>query len=435
MKRVGLVILAMAGLIMLAGSGVGPAVAGEVDFGPGGNPVPTASKMSVFIYITADDIDNWHPEVAYNSRHDEYLVVWQNNLGATQDINAQRVTGEGHLKSFFNIIHVPGSWYHEQDVAYSEAQDEYLIVFTHKSPSTGDDIWGRRVKWNGADLGSYPAFPIRVEAGKQYNPAVVYNSVEDEYLVVYQNAWPGGQEDIAAMRIRASDGTLLLWRNIATAPPTAPDELRREPAVAYAKANNVYLIAYLFQPKVFDPGVVRAKRASWNLGTLGEEFSICENGNRQSTVELAAAADTFMAVWEDSPALGTDNLQARRIASEGVPIGPPGGFRVAGPLNQYDFSHDISYGTGYGFLVVWVKNVGTYNDVLGRYLMPGQDWPAGAGYDLDVSAKNQVYPAVACADNGDCLMVEMDNSASGSDFEIVGRFLRPWKNYLPLLRR
>ncbi|MBN1977442.1 MAG: hypothetical protein JW918_08570, partial [Anaerolineae bacterium] len=121
---------------------------------PAGAPVEgmamQAPPLTDFINIWVDDVDNRKPAVAYNSRHDEYLVVWANDRGATRDIYAQRVTGDGTLKSWFCVVNNANQWNFLPAVAYSPVQDEYLIVYTYQAATTDYDIWARRVKWDGS---------------------------------------------------------------------------------------------------------------------------------------------------------------------------------------------------------------------------------------------------------------------------------------------
>ena len=142
-------------------------------------------------------------------------MVWSNtrSAGATKDIYARRVRGDGTLLSNFTISHNANFHNYEPDVAYCPAHDEYLVVWTYDSALTGSDIWARRVKWDGSWMGS--EFAIGRTSDKQRHPAVAYNSDADEYLVVYQNTWGGGGQDVDAERVRASDGTALGWVNIA----------------------------------------------------------------------------------------------------------------------------------------------------------------------------------------------------------------------------
>jgi hypothetical protein len=97
-------------------------------------PTPfTSPPLSDFINIWANDsVDNLNPAVAYNSVHDEYLVVWENDRGALRDIYAQRVKGDGTLKSWFSVVSYANKWSYLPDVAYSPVQDEYFIVYTYQ---------------------------------------------------------------------------------------------------------------------------------------------------------------------------------------------------------------------------------------------------------------------------------------------------------------
>jgi len=197
--------------------------------------------LSPIIDIQIDDLENQEPAVAYNSLHREYLVVWSTEQGPfTTDIWAARVNSQGNVISKFNVATSPGKKRWQPVVAYSSTQDQYLIVYSVEVSSEDYDLFASRVNWNGAWISQ--EFSIRVETGKQWLPSVTYNSQDDEYLVVYSNLWPGGMEDIAAQRVRAVDGVLESWANVAT----GAGEIRGRPDVAYNSMQNEYLIAYDF---------------------------------------------------------------------------------------------------------------------------------------------------------------------------------------------
>ena len=306
--------------------------------------------LNAFINIWLEtNVDNLEPAIAYNSLHDEYLVVWSNtrSAGATKDIYARRVRGDGTLLSNFTIVHSANFHNYEPDVAYSPTQDEYLVVYTYDDPSTDSDIWARRVKWDGSWMSSEFAIGRTDKSGKQHEPAVTYNSDADEYLVVWQNSW-GSLYDIDAQRVRASDGTPLTWVNIAT----GASQFRSSPDVAYCAASNYYLIAYTFQPSsVSDPGDIYGKMRTWNLGDLGSDIHICDDVNDQGTVAVAASTDEYLAVWEDSPSGSTTELYARRLSNDGMPQGPGGGFWITGSPGRHDGAPAVAYGPGYGYLI------------------------------------------------------------------------------------
>ena len=396
----------------------------------------TAPPLSAFINIWLEtNVDNLEPAVAYNSNHDEYLVVWSNtrSAGTTKDIYARRVRSDGTALAEFAIAHNANFHNYEPDVAYSPAHDEYLVVYTYDSVVTDSDIWARRVKWNGADLDQppYQEFPIGRpdKSGKQHKPAVAYSSDADEYLVVYQNSW-GSLHDIDAVRVKASDGTLPSWRNIAS----VANEFRGSPDVAYSEATSHYLIAYTYQPSsVTDSGDIFGKVASGTLGDLSSEMHICDDANDQQEVALAASAGEYLAVWADSPSSSTTEVYARRVGGDGTPLGPGGGFWITGAPGRHDGAPCVAFGAGYGFLIAWQRLTSGYSyNVYGRFAMRGQDYATSSEFSLDNDVAAQMHPALACAQSGECLMAEEDSNSVGGDFEIRGRLVMLYHDYLPL---
>lgn len=393
--------------------------------------------LDPFINIWVDTVDNYRPAVAYNSLHDEYLVVWYNDQGGgTWDIYAQRVGGDGTLKSWFSVTHNTGFHNYDPAVVYNPHQDEYLIAWVYDSAITGSDIWARLVKWNGDDLGAarYAEFQINGDSDKQWNPAVAYSSHNNEYVVVYENWWAGGLRDIDARRVD-KDGNALGGAsgvNIAT----GPGEERVFPDVAYNKARNEYLIVYSFG--VGSDGGIYGKVASANLGTLSSEIHICDDSYDQDFPAVAGGSDEYLVVWEDGT-WGTDDYDifARRVSGAGTPQAGPGGFEIDGlGNNNLHVDPAVAYGAGYGYLVSWryFDPGSSGQDVYGRYVMPGQDVAAGGEFAIDNGSDSQSNPALACAPSGDCLVVEEDDWP-GPDFEIRGRFVRPYHIYLPLVLR
>ena len=408
-----------AGAIQLASTQAGPAAMQD----------PPLSIS--FIDIKVDDVDNYNPAVAYNSRHDEYLVVWENDLGATRDIYAQRVAGDGTLRSWFTIVHHTNQWNYLPDVVYNPILDEYLIVYTYQLSTDDYDIYARRVKWNGADLDQppYQEFYINVDIGKQWYPAVTFNSQENEYLVVYENYWSSTLHDIDAQRVRADDGQLLgpaSGYNIATGANT----IRRLPAVAYNEARNEYLIAYTYQHNVAD-GDIYGKIASFNFGALSSEIHIVDNSVNQDAVALAVGPDEYLAVWNDG---GGNTIYGRRVAGDGatqsfIPLATDSG--------QTHVEPDVAYGDIYGYLVTWryTSSGVSGNDVYGRFVKVGQNTPWGSRFAIDNGLYSQRSPALACGAHGDCLVVEEDNWPLAVDYEIRGRFVLAHHVYLPLVLR
>jgi hypothetical protein len=428
MKRASWLVLALAlGLLMPP---VG-APAGGMAQPPSRTSRPAAIQSLTLdppIDIWVDGLQNFAPAVAYNSRQDEYLVVWYTQQGAnTEDIWARRVGSDGSLRPSFNVATGEAEKRWQPIVAYSPAQNGYLIVYTYELSADDFDPYAKRVSSDGGWMSG--EFPIKNETGLQVAPRVAYNNVHDEYLVVYENAWADGLKDIAAQRVRASDGALLSWRNIAT----GTNEWRVFPDVAYNEASTRYLIVYHYYDTSDVEG--RTRLSSYDMATLGGEVAPCTPPDFVGFPRVAAGPDEYLVVWINNVTGTSDSIFARRVNDEGNPEGG-GGFEIGGTGTSVKLvDPSVAYGAGYGYLVTWEYYTGAGFDVYGRYVMRGQNSPAGAPFAIVDAAQSQEQPAVACAPSGDCLVVWADSQAAGGagDYEIRGRFVRPRHVFLPAL--
>ena len=387
------------------------------------------------ITIWEDSVSNVSPAVAYNTLHDEYLVVWHNFRPVTTDIYARRVGSDGTVKSSFTVVTGEGETYNYPAVAYSPVQDQYLIVYVHQSSTADYDIKARRVTWDGGLISE--EFVIRDDVDKQWLPAVAYNSADDEYLVVYNNSWVGGLDDIAAQRVKASDGALLSWRNIATG-AGGDGNSRFFPDVAYNESRNEYLIAYSYEYSPTDWDIY-ARVASANLGTLSSELHIVADTDFQDSVALAAGPDEYLAVWDDGPSYVVSpvyrTIRARRVTGAGA-LQPS--MVIVDESAEVHQRPDVAYGGVWGYSLTWEFEVSyADNDVLGRWVRPGQNQPTGGYYPIDTRAAQQEQPALACDPSADCLVAYMDgwNPGTEIDYEIRGRIVGPWHVYVPLALR
>ncbi len=146
--------------------------------------------------------------VAYNSVENEYLVVWSGDDGPDPNHNAfevygQRIdgiTGAELGENDFRIsdmdIEEDGVVF-EVAVAYNPTANEYLVVWDGSDDSATHEIFGQRIDGtSGAEIGEndFQISRMGPDGGvglHAWNPAVVYNPVRNEYLVV----WGGANEE------------------------------------------------------------------------------------------------------------------------------------------------------------------------------------------------------------------------------------------------
>jgi len=369
-------------------------------------------------------IDNLQhaPAVAYNWKHDEYLVVWQNEWGGGgTDLYAQRVTSAGQLRSWFNISGLPHSEA-EPSVAYDPVNDRYLVVWAYDALGDGSDwdIVGRFIPWLGPD----PAlleFSVCAWSTHQRNPQVVYARAMEEFLVVWTNEYQTGVLPgyVSGQRITAANGNKPdnAWTIF-----THGTEERVNADVAYNLARNEYLV-------VCDNGVdIFGKRLTGNGQVLGPgELHIAGWPDAEVRPAVAACreADQYLVVWESYRPLMAD-LFARFIRGDGT----LDSVHEVSALFAHETDADVACDeAGREYLVTY--QVGIYESIGGRMISPDKTLHP----DFEIApSPGHVDPAVAGGESNYLVVWKYRRSVAGWH-DIHGRLVAPHAVFLPLLLR
>ncbi len=126
-----------------------------------------------------------------------------------------------------------------QDVVYNSVHDEYLVIWSIKQDDYSTDLWARRV---GSDGTLYPYFCIATMPGKILGSAhAAYSSEQDRYFVVF--TYPRDDDlnntEISAVTFDSEGGNLSGFLEV--------DPLESKyysPAVAYNEQDDEFLVAY-----------------------------------------------------------------------------------------------------------------------------------------------------------------------------------------------
>ena len=172
------------------------------------------------------------PALAYNSTDNEYLVVWQGDDTFPGDndleIFGQRIdaTDGNELGSDFRITDMgtaDGNTYAAADpaVAYNPVNNEYLVVWdgdddTGSLADAEFEIYGQRLDaTNCSEVGTndFRISSVGTDGNRwvgAFDPAVIYNSLEHEYLVVWEGDTldlTNDEFEIYGQRLDATNGT------------------------------------------------------------------------------------------------------------------------------------------------------------------------------------------------------------------------------------
>ena len=203
---------------------------------------------------------NTQADVAWNSVNNEYLVIWK-GMGEPEEfvkmeIYGQRVKANGDLAGkHFRISHTTNQGTNFQAnapaVAYNSRDNQYFVVWTGGfKREVQTEVWAKVIPAGGGELS---AEDIRISeissSDRRANLAhVEYNAGNNEYLVVFQaNPIPGATavvNDIVGQRIGATNPVQVQPNYLRISNNTGAGSRVTAPRVAYNNLSKEYLVIW-----------------------------------------------------------------------------------------------------------------------------------------------------------------------------------------------
>jgi hypothetical protein len=377
--------------------------------------------------LVVSNLDNlqFSPSIAYNSKHHEYLVVWENvwsnNL---HDIQGQRITESGQLIGPSPIHIASGSKNKMQpDVAYDPVNDRYLVVWIHDINGDGSnwDISGRFIPWENSTP-TLSEFKICDWSSNQWEPRLEYARAQEEFLVVWMNTPPSIASYISARRIKALDGSFPA--NGFTI--SSGTQTRDNPEVAYNLARNEYLVTFDVGSSSLDIHAVRLSGNGTALG--GGEFPIAGWPDNEINPAVAACekADQYLVAWQSL--VGSDyDIYARFVKGDGTPdsVYEISGF--AGHQEQVQVSCNFE---GREYMLTWQEHI-INTGISGRLVSTDKQLGPGFQVIAPVPGTGNAYPGLASGRVNH--LVSWEHPRSGTAYQdIHGRLISPHSIFLPV---
>jgi hypothetical protein len=354
-------------------------------------------------FFSGANYNAFRPAVAYNSVDNQYLVVWygDNNVGNLVDdeyeiwgqaldaaTGAAIGIGNNFRISFMgpdgNTAHY-GWW---PDVAYNSQNNEYLVVWN--GLLNGEfEVWSQRL--NAATLapiGGHVRLSFMGPAGSTnysaYWPKVTYNSVNNQYLVVWSGdhhtgGLVAGELEVFGQRIEGGTGNMIggKFRISFMGPNGNPDYDAYWPDVTYNSDRNEYLVVWSGDHHtgglVNEEFEIFGQRLNGTNGVaIGTNFPISGMGPTGDpnydaytpAVAYSSASQRYLVVWSGDHSSGGfvddefeiyANLLA--VSDDGVTSYGPRRLSTMGGIGNPNFDADnpaVSYNSATNsFLVVW----------------------------------------------------------------------------------
>ncbi len=275
-------------------------------------------------------------------------------------------------------------------------------------------------------------FPIIPAEGDQRAPALVYNSMNNQYLMAYLDSG-----DVAAVRL-LSDGTPLDPRIVAEAVD------RPDIDVTFNVNTEEYLVVWRQVTEEFDSSI--HGRRVWSSGEpVGDRIDVAVRPGRQRAPAVAMCSDAYLVVWdedEDASAPWDFYVWGQPVSGDGLLIGEPRRISADPGLQQVDA--DIVCRSQLSETLVvfrdardfW-KGSGSNDDIYGQRVscigepMTAHDLPISTQFSEPPGGNKQNVPAVAYSSRHDQYLVvwqdmrnEPDVHTDPNYYDIYGQIMR-----------
>lgn len=367
--------------------------------------------------LAADAEDQFQPAVAYNSIHDEFLVVWQADVSGDYEIVGVRVDSAGAPIGSSFAISDPGTSQFAPDVAYDPINDRYIVVWVSdfSGTLTDTDIAGRFIPWDGPSASLAP-FGINGALTGQWHPSVAVSQAIGEFLVVWSNIETATPAWISAQRW-ATDGSGSVTPAFDI---TSGPEYRINPKVAWNDVESQYLVVY----ERFIGGNeedVYGTRLTWAGAVLGTEIGIAGWSDEENQVDVASCRGDYLVVWKGGVDAGS-KVYARAVLGDGS-VGAVVS-NLTGPHPRENQPSVACNENGAEYVMTWeLQNAEGYRGVRGAFI--GLDATPRDVYHIYFPGAGQVLdytrPELAVGDHSEALVAWESDRPDLTSQDIRGR--------------
>jgi len=392
---------------------------------------PGANRQVISSEIIISDLNSakFSPVAAYNSQHNEYLVVWENDIDGSNEIDAARVDSRGQILGGF-IVTAGEKDRIEPTVAYDPVNDRYLVIWSYdfNGSQTDWDIYGRFIPWDGLNA-DWNEFVISAQPYNQTDPKVTYGRAPEEFLVVWANTGSSQNDYVAGRRVYAwvdpSSGDSKFPTSGSNVMVDHAGENLARPDIAHDLARNEYLMVYDNGNDIF------GARLSWEAARLdGSEWVISSSSKNESYPSVASchAYDQYLVAWHALNSIGSMEVNSRYISGDGAQEGE---ILVDAEEGDKENVRATCDWFGRDYWLTWqMMNADGYYSVRGRLMNSTRSEEvielASAGY-----TESRINPAIA-AGKGNALVV-WEHQRDAYYWDIHARVFTQNAVYLPLM--
>ncbi|MGH7362767.1 MAG: CFI-box-CTERM domain-containing protein [Candidatus Methylomirabilales bacterium] len=359
------------------------------------------------------------PAIAALPNLNQFLVVWQDFQATTLfDISGQIVNGDGSLTGGKILISTAAGNQTSTAVAYNSVTNQFLVVWkTESLTPTSQDISGQILNADGTLSGG--TITISNADGDQKKPAVAYNSTDNQFLVVWETFKSGTLFDIVGKLVSAAGVPGTTEISISTSTAMAN---QLAPAIAYNSTDNQFLVVWQHDSLAATLLDISARRVAGNGTPIGSEVSISVAATNETGPAVAynSTDNQFLVVWQTLQG-GFFDISGQLVNANGsLGTGP---ISISTAANHQTAPAVTYNATTNQFLVVWedLRNA-SFSDIFGQRVNSNGSL-SGANFAIRGTAplSDRAGPALSFNMNANQFIVIWQDAQGGATTDIVGQ--------------
>jgi hypothetical protein len=355
----------------------------------------TGQRLGTPVLASPPDRDAVSPHIACSAQR--CLLTFRLGLSDDSAIAARSFDAAGNATSVVTNLSPTGVTVDDPDVAYNSADDQFLLIFSQKQPTTGYDIVGQVLTAACAPVGA----PINICSAvqDQSQPRVTYST----YLKLYLAVWTDGRDP---------DDTDVFGRllNHAAAPQGEAFQIYagtyndHQPSLSAHGTRDQFLVCLVRDMAPYGVAVIEGVTVTGSGAVTGS--IIVRSGNNERwfpQVAQHSGSDDYLVTWTTNDTTGETDIFACRVQADRT-LNGAAILVCAGRKGQE--LPGVAYNVKNNrFVVAWqdYHDVSAY-DIRGRIVAADGSLP-GQEAKVSQSGQGSVFPAVSSLSGRDDALV------------------------------
>lgn len=355
-------------------------------------------------------------------------------------IHGQRVSPRGQLLGKpFQLSPPEEGWKTLPKSAYNVNRNEYMVTFSSGPEFLGQSVYTMKINNKGTILDEPSLLPIDQYAVS--HPGIRFNPAEQEYLVVLNDTLPTSSEEQAIDNfgiILDEDGGLVSGPTIVGSTPG----WQFNPQLIYNSVDNTHLVVwedFRHVEWILDNCDLYGALLDTNGNTIGGEFPVIDDfgmadeGSQQNQYIAYNPVDNeFLVSWgsdEQASLEAWGGIVGRILNGDGTPKGEP--FVISDEDKPQHSSQSVYVEKEQKYFIVWADSrndtemqpgepfyLSTQVDIYGKWLEPTGE---AASPDIPICIEEgvQAWPTVAYSPASDRLLIAWHDLYAPDDWDII----------------